>query len=145
MIDFLVMGSSYHQIDDKNRLRIPSKFRKMLLGENGDRSYYFLRGKDDCVCVMDEDTLKEKLQYIASSPVYKATPESREFYRNIFLAEEDAQGRVVLPPALKEIAGIEKDILTIAQGAYLEIWAAEKYTAHTVDVDYNKIFESMRF
>ena len=31
-------GMFEHQLDDKNRLRIPSKFKKELVGENGEKT-----------------------------------------------------------------------------------------------------------
>jgi MraZ protein len=59
------------------------------------------------------------------------------FFSSIFSAEEDAQGRVVLPLMLKKMAGIQKDIVTIGRGKRLEIWAAEKYYAYLEGIDYD--------
>ena len=59
----IFMGSVEHQLDDKNRLRIPSKFKKMLVGEDGHKTYSFFRGKNGCIFVMDDETLKNKLSY----------------------------------------------------------------------------------
>ena len=59
------------------------------------------------------------------------------FFGSIFSAEEDAQGRVVLPAPLKKMAGITKDIVTLGRGKRLEIWAAEKYYAYVEGVDYD--------
>ena len=59
------------------------------------------------------------------------------FFSSIFSAEEDAQGRVVIPSMLKRIAGIQKEIVTIGRGKRLEIWAAEKYYDYINGVDYD--------
>jgi MraZ protein len=59
------------------------------------------------------------------------------FFSSIFSAEEDAQGRVVLPTMLKRMAGIQKDIVTIGRGKRLEIWAAEKYYEYLEGIDYD--------
>ena len=59
------------------------------------------------------------------------------FFSSIFSAEEDAQGRVVLPAMLKKMAGIQKDIVTVGRGKRLEIWAAEKYYEYLEGVDYD--------
>ena len=50
-------GIVEHQLDDKKRLRIPSKFKKELTGEQGDQAYCFFRGKNQCICVMAEEEL----------------------------------------------------------------------------------------
>ena len=59
------------------------------------------------------------------------------FFASIFSAEEDSQGRVVLPASLKKMAGIQKDIVTLGRGKRLEIWAAEKYYEYLEGVDYD--------
>ena len=60
------------------------------------------------------------------------------FFSSIFSAEEDAQGRVVLPLMLKKMAGIQKDIVTLGRGKRLEIWAAERYYEFIEDESYDE-------
>jgi DNA-binding transcriptional regulator/RsmH inhibitor MraZ len=54
-------GMFEHQLDDKNRIRIPYKFKKELTGENGEKSYSFFRGMNNCICVMSDDELDEAI------------------------------------------------------------------------------------
>ena len=130
-------GMVEHQLDDKNRLRIPSKFKKELTGENGEKSYSFFRGMNRCICVMADDLLDEKLSDISEEAISEASEASALFFGSIFSAEEDAQGRVVLPAALKKMAGIKKDVVTLGRGTRLEIWAAEKYYEYIEGIDYD--------
>ena len=37
----------------------------------------------------------------------------------------DGQGRVIIPKALRREAEIEKDVVTVGMGDYIEIWAKE--------------------
>ena len=120
-------GMFEHQLDDKNRLRIPSKYKKELTGENGEKSYSFFRGKNRCICVMADDDLDDMMESLSEESISEASPASALFFSSIFSAEEDAQGRVVLPTKLKLAAKIQKDIITVGRGERLEIWAAEKY------------------
>jgi MraZ protein len=58
-------------------------------------------------------------------------PKVREFRRQ-FLGgateiELDAAGRLLLPPTLKEFAGLSKDIILVAALDKIEIWDAGKY------------------
>ena len=130
-------GMVEHQLDDKNRLRIPSKFKKELTGENGEKSYSFFRGMNRCICVMADDELDETIASISEEAISEANHASAMFFGSIFSAEEDAQGRVVLPSMLKRMAGIQKDVITIGRGKRLEIWAAEKYYEYIEGIDYD--------
>ncbi len=131
-------GVYEHQLDDKNRLRIPSKFKKELVGENGDKTYSFFRGMNRCICVMSDDELDDTISAISEEGISEATQASALFFGSIFSAEEDAQGRVVLPSALKRMAGITKDVVTLGRGKRLEIWAAERYYEYLEGVDYDE-------
>ncbi|MBQ8229422.1 MAG: hypothetical protein IJZ32_01855 [Clostridia bacterium] len=130
-------GMVEHQLDDKNRLRIPSKFKKELTGENGEKSYSFFRGMNRCICVMADDELDDTIASISEEGISESNQASAMFFSSIFSAEEDAQGRVVLPAMLKKMAGIQKDIITLGRGKRLEIWAAEKYYEYLEGVDYD--------
>lgn len=47
----LFRGIYEHQLDDKNRLRIPAKFKKGLTGEHGEKTYSFTRWHNGCIYV----------------------------------------------------------------------------------------------
>ena len=130
-------GVFEHQLDDKNRLRIPSKFKKELTGEHGEKSYSFFSGMNRCICVMADDLLDDTISSLSEEGISESSEASTLFFGSIFSAEEDAQGRVVLPSALKKMAGINKNIVTLGRGKRLEIWAAEKYYDYIDGVDYD--------
>ena len=130
-------GVFEHQLDDKNRLRIPSKFKKELTGEHGEKSYSFFRGMHNCICVMADELLDETISVLAEEGISESSEASTLFFGSIFSAEEDAQGRVVLPTPLKRMAGINKNVITLGKGKRLEIWAAEKYYAYIDGIDYD--------
>ena len=130
-------GMFEHQLDDKNRIRIPSKFKKELTGDNGDKSYSFFRGMNNCICVMADDELDDAIAAISEEGISESNQASAMFFSSIFSAEEDAQGRVVLPAALKKMAGITKDVVTLGRGKRLEIWSAERYYDYISGVDYD--------
>ena len=134
---YSMKGMFEHQIDEKNRLSIPSKFRKALTGENGEKTYSFFRGMNNCICVMEDELLDEKISSISEEAISESSHASTLFFGSIFSAEEDAQGRVVLPAPLKRMAGIKKDVITLGRGSRLEIWAAEKYYEYIEGIDYD--------
>ena len=130
-------GVFEHQLDDKNRLRIPSRFKKELTGEHGEKTYSFFRGMNNCICVMTDELLDETISVLAEEGISESSEASTLFFGSIFSAEEDSQGRVVLPAMLKRMAGITKNIITLGKGKRLEIWAAEKYYAYIEGIDYD--------
>ena len=130
-------GTFEHQLDDKNRLRIPSRFKKELTGEHGEKTYSFFRGMNRCICVMADDVLDETISSISEEGISESSEASTMFFGSIFSAEEDAQGRVVLPNMLKKMAGIQKDVITLGRGKRLEIWAAERYYEYIEGIDYD--------
>ena len=133
-------GMFEHQLDDKNRIRIPAKFKKGLTGEHGEKTYSFARGMNGCIYVFPEDVLAETIQSISDEKMGAATKASLIFMSSIFSAEEDAQGRVVLPSMLREIAGIKKDVITVGRGKRLEIWSSENYKKYLENVDFDEEF-----
>ena len=136
-------GVFEHQLDDKNRLRIPSKFKKALVGEHGEKTYSFMRGKNNCICVVEDETLDEMISGLLDESLHETSREAAAILSSIYPAEEDAQGRVVLPAMLKKIAGIKKDIVTLGRINRLEIWAADKYQEYMEGIDYDSALEKM--
>jgi MraZ protein len=134
----LFRGIYEHQLDDKNRLRIPAKFK-----ENLGKDYSFARGLNGCIYVFPASVLDETLEELSDEKLGEASKASLLFFSSIFQAEEDQQGRVVLPTRLKTMAGIKKDIVTIGRGKRLEIWAAEKYNAYLNETDYDEEFKKL--
>ena len=50
-------GTVSHQLDAKNRIRIPAKFRNDL-----DDAYYFVAGAQGCISVFPKAALEERLK-----------------------------------------------------------------------------------
>lgn len=142
MLNFF-SGRYDHQLDDKNRLRIPAKFKKGLTDENGEANYSFALGMNKCVYVFPNSILEEIVEQVSQESLGGATKASLLFFSHIYAAEEDAQGRVVMPAALKQLVGIKKDIVTIGYGRRLEIWAAERYEQYVSDANYDEEFKTL--
>ena len=133
----LFRGIYEHQLDDKGRLRIPAKLKSGL----GD-SYSFVRGINDCIYVFPDDMLDEKLDEI-DERLGEESRASLLLFSSIFSAEEDGQGRVYLPPKLRTLTGIKKDVVTIGRRDHLEIWSAEKYEAYVAGANYDEEFKKL--
>lgn len=118
------MGEYHHNIDDKNRLIIPSKFREKL----GD-SFIVTRGIEGCLFVYDKESWERIVNRLESLPFTKK--DARSFMR-FFLSgatdlEFDKQGRITINQPLISYASIKKECVVVGVGERLEIWALDKW------------------
>lgn len=131
------IGEYNHQLDAKNRLRIPAKLRKEL----GDE-YYFHRGTGKCINVVTKeemDTILDKLSQVRNSDI-ELQRSVRAISSSFVQAVEDNQGRVVLPGELRRKAnmGDEKELVIVGVVNRIEIWtksAYEEYLSGLEDYD----------
>ncbi|MBO5884137.1 MAG: division/cell wall cluster transcriptional repressor MraZ [Clostridia bacterium] len=122
----MLLGEFRHSLDAKNRLFIPSKHREELIGGNGN--FVVVKSiRESCLQVYSEE---EWAEYIA--PIQKMERKASEFAlraltKDAAQVSPDAQGRIVLTPALVKHAGITKGAVIVGCGKYAEIWAEEAY------------------
>ena len=120
----MLIGEYRHNIDEKGRLIIPSKFR-----EDIGNSFVVTRGLDGCLFVYSLIEWEKIVTKLKKLPFTKK--DTRTFMR-FFLAgatvcEFDRQGRVNLVNSLIEYADLKKECLIIGVNDRLEIWALDKY------------------
>ena len=122
-MEFFV-GTFNHQIDGKNRIRIPAKFRAGL-----GKEYYFVASMEGCIRVYPEEVLSERVASLNGSrsgdPVKLLA--KRKILSSIEKVSDDDQGRTLLSANLKKFAGIEKDVITVGMSDYIEIWSKERF------------------
>ncbi|MGN0248937.1 MAG: division/cell wall cluster transcriptional repressor MraZ [Lachnospiraceae bacterium] len=136
----MFMGEYNHSIDAKGRLIIPSKFRDML----GDE-FVVTKGLEGCLFVFEKyefesfmDKLNEKSDLEA-----KVRKIKRFFISGAQEMEPDKQGRMLVPPTLREYAGLEKEVVFAGVGGHIEIWDKSKWDDVTSFDDINDIAEEL--
>ena len=112
-------GEYEHTIDAKGRIIIPAKLRDAL-GEQ----FIVTKGLDGCLFVYPMEQwaiFEEKLQALPLNQ-----PSDRSFARFFFSGatecELDKQGRIMLPPNLREYGNLTKEVMITGAGNRLEIW-----------------------
>lgn len=120
----MLMGEYHHNIDDKNRLIVPSKFRDNL----GER-FVITRGIENCLFVYSIDEWEKIVSKLESLPFTKKDARSfvRFFLSGATVAEFDKQGRVNITSPLISYANISKECVIIGAGDRLEIWSNENW------------------
>lgn len=120
----MLIGEYHHNLDEKGRLIIPSKFR-----EDIGKEFIVTRGLDGCLFVyaMKEwDNIVSKLRTL---PFTKkdARTFNRFFMSGATVCEFDKQGRINIPSSLLNYANIQKECTIIGVNDRLEIWASDKF------------------
>ncbi len=115
----LFLGTHQPRMDDKGRLFLPAKFRDDLAG-----GLVITRGQDRCLYVFPDSEFARLYEGIRQAPV---TSKSARDYQRMFLSgasreTPDKQGRVTVPPPLRDYAGLTRDCVVIGAGARLEVW-----------------------
>ena len=125
----MFLGEYLHTFDAKNRISLPSKFRKAL-----GRTVVITRGLDHCLYVFARKAWeKEALRYAAQVNGTAASRGlARLFLAGSFEGEIDTAGRVLVPENLKSYASISMKAIVAGVADRVEIWeegAWQKYTA----------------
>ena len=120
----MFMGEFHHNLDEKNRLIIPSKFREEL-----GKKFVVTRGLEECLFVYSLDEWEKIVSKLRSLPF--TNKDARTFMR-MFLSgatecELDNNGRINIPNPLKEYANIQKEVIVIGVNERLEIWSNEGF------------------
>ncbi len=120
----MFLGEFEHTIDDKGRLIIPAKYRGELAA-----GLVVTRGIDQCLFVYPVKEWDELAARISQLPLTQKN--ARTFTRLIFAGATDLvpdrQGRILLPPYLREYADIEDEAVIIGLNERLEIWNPQRW------------------
>ena len=131
----MLMGEFHHNIDEKNRLIIPSKFRSEL----GD-SFVITRGLDDCLFVYSIKEWENIVNKLKNLPFTKkdARNFARFFLSGAVQSEFDKQGRIIITSPLVHYANLTKECVIIGVNERLEIWSKERWEEFIANNEENK-------
>ncbi len=120
-------GSSNHTIDPKGRIIVPSRFRDGIRRDGGDR--VMITRMDGCLLVFPMARWEQIHRKITS---LAETSDFMRRFRRFFIGSAcegvpDKQDRILIPPTLREYAGLERDIVMVGVGEHFEIWSRAKY------------------
>ena len=120
----MLMGEYHHNIDEKNRLIIPSKFRSEL----GER-FVITKGLDKCLFVYSEVEWNKIMAKVSNLQFTKKNVRAFEIalIGGASETEFDKQGRINITSPLVHYAGINKECVIIGVNERLEIWALEEF------------------
>jgi MraZ protein len=124
-------GLTAIQIDAKGRLSIPSRYRAALIDETDNTMIVTIDTEQPCLLLYPTPRwleIEQKLEQLSSFH-----PASRRIQRLLMGhatdVELDSQGRILLPPLLREYAHLDKSAMLVGQGKKFEIWNDAQWQA----------------
>ena len=120
----MLMGEYHHNLDDKNRLIIPSKFRYEL-----GSKFIITRGLEKCLFAYSVDEWNKIIEKLNTLPF--TSKDARTFMR-MFLSgatecELDNNGRICITGPLMNYASLNKECVIIGVGERIEIWDQDMF------------------
>ena len=125
----MITGQFRNALDDKGRILIPAKMRSEIAGN----TLVITAGIDRCLWLFppaEWTVLSDRLMEAASPFSKKARLLQRRIIAPAQEIEIDKAGRVLVPPSLKELAGLHKECVLHGIKKYIEIWDASEYAAY---------------
>lgn len=128
-------GSSFNTIDSKGRIIIPARFRDVIKAEGGD-GVIVTRMDEALFAYTFDQWSKIESKVLAMSE----TSESMRRFRRVFIGgasdcNYDKQGRILIPPVLRQYAELEKEIVLVGQIVHFEIWSKENYEREVMQME----------
>ncbi len=124
-------GTFEHTVDEKGRVSVPAKFREMLQATNDDRVVItnFVFASVRCLDVFPYAAWVQLEERLQQKPQFDQRV--LRFQNYYFSAAHDCvldkQGRILLPPSLREYAGLKRDVVFTSANLKFRIWDREQW------------------
>ncbi|MFI7494279.1 division/cell wall cluster transcriptional repressor MraZ [Kocuria sp. M4R2S49] len=120
----MFLGTYSPRLDEKGRLILPAKYREELA-----EGLVLTRGQERCLYVFSVREFERVHEQLRAAPL--SSKQARDYIR-VFLSGAsdevpDKQGRVTIPPPLRDYAGLGRELAVIGAGTRAEIWDAQAW------------------
>lgn len=117
-------GVNALSIDAKGRIAVPSRYRDQLRALAEGRLVITIHTDDPCLWLYPQPEWEQIEANIARLPAFNATATK---LRRLLVGyatdvELDGNGRLLLPPLLREHASLDKKVMLVGQGTKFELW-----------------------
>lgn len=140
---FDLNGKYRFKVDDKGRVSLPAKFRKVVPKD----LVVTLNPKDDCLWVFDSDGFNQWINqlFVDRFGKYDSSDTMHIELRSALKARSedvqvDSSGRIMLPAEMRGTVDIDKDVVIVGNTGYFEVWDAKRYDQKSAAVDLSLLF-----
>lgn len=138
----MLLGEFRHSIDAKGRVFLPAKWREELPDE-----VVLTKGLDRCLYLMSKDRFEQMAGRLSQLPLNRRDNRnySRILFGGAYEEQVDRQGRITVPVALREYAGLEKEIVLAGVSERAEVWDRVAWNQHQERIleEYEDIAEKL--
>jgi MraZ protein len=121
------LGTHTPRLDDKGRLALPARFRAELEG-----GLVITKGQERCLYVWPLTEFGRMTEVLRTARL--TDRHARDYSRVLFASASnevpDAQGRITVPPPLRNYAGLTKDCVVIGANSRVEVWDATAWLTY---------------
>ena len=123
----MFLGTHTPRLDEKGRLILPAKYRDELA-----EGVVITKGQERCLYVwpLAEFTRVTTAMRDAQMSGKTLRDHSRVLFASASDEVPDKQGRVTVPPALRQYAGLDRDCVVIGANSRMEIWDAAAWETY---------------
>lgn len=126
----LLTGQQTTALDSKGRLAIPARFRTLLEQSCAGKLVITVNHDRESLLLYPQQEYEQRAQIINKLSDFDPLERRLKllFIGHAFELEMDSNARVVVPPRLREIVGISRDVVLIGQHHKLELWDEAAWT-----------------
>jgi MraZ protein len=121
----VLQGPSSISLDVKGRLSVPTRHRDFLSATAANQ-LTITKHPHGCLLMFPRPEWEKFRERVAALPM-SALWWKRIFLGNAMDVEIDGTGRILVPPELRDAAGIKKDALLLGMGNHFELWDSTLY------------------
>ncbi|MCZ6689991.1 MAG: division/cell wall cluster transcriptional repressor MraZ [Planctomycetota bacterium] len=125
----MFIGEYHSTLDAKGRVIVPSRIRDMVPREQESLGVYLVRGPGRYLHLYTATRWEEIVEKMPKKAYSDA--EYRNFVRLLLSSASkemwDRQGRIHIPEKLRNLAGIQKNLVFVGANDKVEIWDAEAW------------------
>jgi len=136
-------GRFEHTIDEKGRVSLPAKYREILNLNYDNR--LILTNFDHCLLAYPHEEWLKVEEKVKDLPLIKEDSRAfkRFFISGVSECNVDRQGRILIPPILRNYAKLERVVVFVGQITYFEIWNKDRWDELLSKVTEGDIFNEV--
>ena len=125
----MFVGKAEHTINRDGRVSIPSKMRDVIKGKYEAEDLYLILMPGNVICLypgVEFEKLIGRLDNANGAPLAELM-EMERVCADAEICKIDGSGRIILPPPMRDEAGIDQEVIVVGVRTHIEVWNPERW------------------